>query len=135
MGTLACNCAIFIFIVPIYICNTLCIAKLISSCFLCRQVIEVQHIVNVLAGWLALRMQKTEKSFTVQWTTEIPIGVSEHSDTACSAPPASVSLQHHSVMYDSVTIVILISGCQYVTVYSVFLHNAFLTGPTCWCLL
>ena len=88
---------------------------------MCRQVIEVQHIVNVLAGWLALRMQKTEKSFIVQCTFEIPIGVSEHNDTVLHPLQLSVYsiINYHStsVMYNS--IVILINSSQYVTVLSI----------------
>ena len=98
----------------IYIWNILCIATLSSSCFLCRQVIEVQHIVNVLAGWLALRLQKTDKSFIVQCTFEIPIGVSENNDTVPHPLHLSVYsiINYHStsVMYNS--IVILINSCE-----------------------
>ena len=83
---------------------------------MCRQVIEVQHIVNVLAGWLALRLQKTEKSFIVLWTIEIPIGVSEHNDTVLHLLQLSLysNMSCHSVMYNS--IVIPINSCEYITV-------------------
>lgn len=67
----------------------------ISFSYLCRHLIELQHIVSVLANWKAPQVQKTKKgtrilmridcsveSFIMQWTFAIPIGVSKYNDTA-----------------------------------------------------
>ena len=61
--------------------------------YLCRHLIDVQDIITVLSKWLAPQVQKTEKSagilardgysvksFTMQWTSVIPIQVSEYND-------------------------------------------------------
>ena len=89
--------------------------------FPCRHLIEVQHIVRVLVDWLAPQVHKTKKgarilirhgysvkSFAMQWTFVMPIGVSENNDTVKTALHP-----YHTVMSNSminlITIHIVIS--------------------------
>ena len=83
-------------------CQLLCdvLHTFCSLSLLCRNLIEVQHIVSVLADWLAPQVHKAKKgarilmrhgysvkSFAMQWTFVMPIGVSENNDTVdCSTP-------------------------------------------------
>ena len=57
----------------------------------CSRLFEVQHVVSVMTEWLVLQVQKAKngarlrhghsaKSFTMLWTFEIPIRVSELND-------------------------------------------------------
>ena len=75
----------------------------------------------MLADWLVPQVQKTKKgarvlmrhdysvkSFTMQWTFAVPIGVSEYSDTVETALHPYHTVMHNS-MISLITIIIVIS--------------------------